>query len=246
INCCPTILWIGRTDPIFKRPELLLEIAKQLPAYRFLMILNNTNNEYFDRIVQSKSDNVEIVEYIAPDEIDDVYRNSNILLSTSSNEGFPNIFLQAISNGIPIISLEVDPDGLFTKHECGVFCKGDINRAVEAVKILLNDRRERDRIIQRAFEYVRANHSSEVISSQMVDFFNAIPAKTTFPLRWTGISYNRVFEELQSAHERLALAHERLALDHERLALDHDSLLQNWLISKLITIRRLIRGMIQR
>lgn len=237
ISTRPTILWIGRTERVFKRPEVLFQIAIHLPAYRFLMILNNTNNQYFEELVRSKPDNVEIVEYVAPDEIGEVYKKSQILLSTSSNEGFPNIFLQAISHGVPIISLDVDPDGLFTRHECGIFCSGDLNRIPEAVESLLNDKDKRDRIVGWAFKYVRDNHSTEVISNKMVEFFGSVPLNTMFPLWWTEISFDRVFEKFQADHERLMLQHEHLKLKYE---MGHNSLLWYWMIGKLKRIRRLI------
>jgi glycosyltransferase involved in cell wall biosynthesis len=58
------ILWIGRSEPYNKRPELLLEIARRLPLFKFRMILNNIDPGYFNKIVRSKSDNIEIIEYV--------------------------------------------------------------------------------------------------------------------------------------------------------------------------------------
>jgi hypothetical protein len=222
----PAILWIGRTEPVFKRPGLLLKIAQQLPEYRFLMILNNTNNQYFKEIVQSKTDNVEIVEYIDPDEIDQIYDNSSILLSTSSNEGFPNIFLHAISHGIPIVSLDVDPDGIFSRHGCGLNCDGDIGLAVHSIKMLLNDKHKREEMVKRAFSYAKKNHSIELIQKQMVDFFSSIPLLVNSRYKWTEYKFDRINEQLQS--------------EFNKLQEYHNSLINNRIIKILNIIRKII------
>ena len=42
---------------------------------------------------------------------------SKILINTSSFEGFPNTFVQAWANGVPVISLKVDPDNIIKKKK---------------------------------------------------------------------------------------------------------------------------------
>jgi glycosyltransferase involved in cell wall biosynthesis len=229
----PTILWIGRTEPVFKRPELLLKIAKQLPEYLFLMILNNTNNGFFKKIVESKTPNVEIIEYVVPDEIERIYDNCSILLSTSSNEGFPNIFLHAISHGIPIVSLDIDPDGMFSEHGCGLNCNGDIGLAVHSIKRLLNDKQIREEIAQRAFSYARKNHSLELIQKQMVNFFSSIPLCVNNRHKWTEYKFDRINEQLQSEYDQIKTI-------YQKLQINHNSLLNNRIIRILNIFRKTI------
>ena len=222
----PTILWIGRSEPVFKRPEILLKIAQQLPEYRFLMILNNINSEYFNKIVKAKTGNVEIFEYVDPKEAERIYSNSNILLSTSSNEGFPNIFLHAISHGIPIISLEVDPDGIFSRHGCGLNCNGDIGLAVQSIKTLINDKHKREEIVKNAYNYAQKNHSIELIQKQMVDFFSSIPLCVNNRHKWAEYKFDRSNEQLKS--------------EYKQLQINYDSLINNRIIKKLNIIRKII------
>lgn len=222
----PTILWIGRTDPVFKRPKLFLKIAAQLPEYRFLMILNSINNQCFNVIEKSKTDNVEIIKYIDPDKFEQIYTDSDILLSTSSNEGFPNIFLHAISHGIPIVSLEVDPDGIFEKHGCGINCNGDISLAVYSIKMLLNDKYKREEIVKQAFNHAKQNHSIELIEKQMVDFFSSIPLHVDNGQSWTEYKFDRINEQLRS--------------EYNKLRLNHNSLINNRITRNLNIIRKII------
>jgi glycosyltransferase involved in cell wall biosynthesis len=211
----PTVLWIGRSESFNKRPELLVEIAVKLPNIHFLMILNNVDDELFRRINQTKPENVEIVEYVSPDKMNDVFAKSSIFISTSSKdyEGFPNVFLHAIAHGVPIVSLDVDPDGIFSRHGCGICCDGDIDIAIRAIEKLLHDKQRREEIIQRAFNYIKEKHSTEIISKQMIDFFTAISLEVKNQLKWAGYSFNRLFEQLPADYKQLQASHNAL-LNH--------------------------------
>ena len=44
---------------------------------------------------------------------------SDMFLSTSRIEGYPNTFVQAFSYGLPVLSVEVDIDGVISKNNFG-------------------------------------------------------------------------------------------------------------------------------
>ena len=52
-------------------------------------------------------------------EMASVYQNATALLCTSTYEGFPNTFLEAWGNGVPVVST-VDPDDLLSEHGLGL------------------------------------------------------------------------------------------------------------------------------
>lgn len=53
--------------------------------------------------------------------------NAKALINTSYFEGFPNIYLEAWSLGIPVISLTVNPGNIFDKYPLGICCKSDLD-----------------------------------------------------------------------------------------------------------------------
>ena len=64
--------------------------------------------------------------------------NAIALICTSKYEGFPNIFLEAWSSGVPVISLSVNPGNVFSNQAVGLWCEGDLTKmktAMESYKI---------------------------------------------------------------------------------------------------------------
>ena len=133
----PYVLWIGRTGDLPKRPQLLVEIAKQLPSLQFKMIVNEFKDSLgFQELKKLAPSNVEIIEPVAFSEIPQYFSNCFAFVNTSAkdNEGFPNTLLQAAASNKPVISLSIDPDKLFTEQACGVFCDNSISHAVTAIQ----------------------------------------------------------------------------------------------------------------
>ena len=105
------ILWVGRLIES-KSPEKYLELARRLPYYNFKMIggLSYGDENYYKKI-RFKSKNLKNLEFLGSVprlNIDKHYSESYLLINTSSSEGFPNTFLEAWANKIPVISLNFD------------------------------------------------------------------------------------------------------------------------------------------
>ena len=80
--------------------------------------------------------------------------NSKALISTSPMEGFPNIFLEAWSSGIPVLSLFIDPGDIIEKENLGVVTKGDLEKLFQA----LNNVGNNTDIVNRGKSYIERNH----------------------------------------------------------------------------------------
>lgn len=154
------VLWIGRTDTFHKQPSLCLELAKRCPKIKFLMILNNTDSQIFQNILETKPTNVDVIESVPFHEMSKYFQEAKLLLSTSSKEfeGFPNTFLQAACHGLPIASLEVDPDGLFCGCGGAVNANGNIDTLAEYLYRLDGDAALRDEMGQKIKNYALGRH----------------------------------------------------------------------------------------
>src|SRR5437899_977293 len=84
-----------------KRPDVLIEIARKLPAIRFVVCGGPSTlmsaPDYSERIINElrKTANIEYLGQVPPDKAQQLIAEAALLLSTSDTEGFPNTFVQA-------------------------------------------------------------------------------------------------------------------------------------------------------
>lgn len=154
------VLWIGRADTFNKRPLLFLELATQCPDLAFLMIVNNTDAKVFEILQARRPSNLSIIEQVPHHEIWKHLRYARVFVNTSSFEGFPNTFLQSAALGVPIVSLEVDPDGMLSRQGCGICASGNPNILREAVVKLWGDPCAADTLANACHHYVLERHET--------------------------------------------------------------------------------------
>ncbi len=161
------VLWIGRTDDFNKRPMLFVELARDCPSIEFLMIVSCTDATAFSALASSCPANLRIVEHVPPHEIRDYLQRARALVNTSLFEGFPNTFLQAAVMGVPIVSLTVDPDGMFAGHSCGICAAGDQNTLRQAVLELSADAARAEAFAATSHRYALELHEAEQRISEL-------------------------------------------------------------------------------
>ncbi|OOZ35761.1 hypothetical protein BOW51_10405 [Solemya velesiana gill symbiont] len=196
-----TILWIGRTDMFHKRPLLFLELAKRCPDLPFVMIVNNTNDTMFTDISTKCPPNLTIVDYVPHKEIWDYYRRARVFVSTSASgyEGFPNTFLQCAVTGVPMASLEVDPEGIFSQKNCGLLSGGSMDKLESDVRFLWSDEVHAQRYTKLFYKYTLEHHSL----GRQVDRFEKLLQKVIdAPLRtpmlpWWKMPFQRFVRRLE-------------------------------------------------
>lgn len=112
------ILWVGKIREI-KRPLMFVELARRLPELSFTMIGPHFEDEgALHQAVEAAAQTVPNLEVLGFQPLSDVEKHfdcARVLVSTSEMEGFPNVFLQAMRRGIPIVSF-VDPDGIISAN----------------------------------------------------------------------------------------------------------------------------------
>ena len=135
------MLWIGRIDPN-KRHVEALALAAALPHRTMIMVCNDIRSLGERNIagIEAALPNVMLADQVALQDVDALFRFSDVLVNTSVVEGFPNTFLQAGMHGIPIVSMAVDPDGMLTSHGCGRVANGTREDLARCVDALLTDK----------------------------------------------------------------------------------------------------------
>jgi glycosyltransferase involved in cell wall biosynthesis len=59
---------------------------------------------------------------------------SKALINTSFFEGFPNVFLEAWAQGVPVVSLNVNPGNVINQYRLGVCCNGDLEKMKQVIE----------------------------------------------------------------------------------------------------------------
>jgi len=152
------VLWIGRFEP-WKRPELVLELARRLPHVAFRLVGGLDNPVGRATLAGAAGlGNVELpgrIEFTAtPPE----FAGAVALVNTSTYEGYPHAFLQALRAGTPLATLDVDPDGTLAAGAHGQCAAGSIDALAAYVDRLWRDASAFDAAAHAAQAHFAAHH----------------------------------------------------------------------------------------
>jgi glycosyltransferase involved in cell wall biosynthesis len=115
------VLWVNNLRP-FKRPDLALALAAQLPHRQLHMIggPQSGHEELFARTRRDAADLPNLLFHgrVPYHDVNDFYERTRVFVNTSDSEGFPNSYLQAWRRGVPTVSF-FDPDGLIRRRGLG-------------------------------------------------------------------------------------------------------------------------------
>jgi glycosyltransferase involved in cell wall biosynthesis len=158
----PLILWIGRLQKL-KHPERFVDLAlrfKDMP-YKFTImgreIEQLAHKEKFSKI-EEKTSNFKYLGEIERDNVLGWLEKAKLLVNTSEVEGFSNTFIEAWVNGVPVVSLKVDPDGLIQSQGLG-FVSSSMNQMVKDVENLMQDDMLWKNVSSRCREFAEKNFS---------------------------------------------------------------------------------------
>ena len=169
------ILWVG-SNLLRKRPELFLEMAKRCPDLSFKMIMNTTNQTPDDSPIKTQCQQFLNLEYLGAvpfREIAKFFQAAALLVSTSELEGFPNIFLHAWQFETPVVSLNIDPDGLMTKKRMGRVSLS-LEKMAQDIRELMEDDDLRNRLGANGRKYVDEYHNTDKIVDQYCNLFDSL------------------------------------------------------------------------
>ena len=148
---------------LLKGSEFLLTVAKSTPT-KTIMIVGQPRDAISETIFTElkKCPNVIIKGWQKHDETLRLIAKAKALINTSYFEGFPNIYLEAWALGIPVISLNVNPDNIINQFNLGVFCEGDLNQMIAYIENGNTDSFNRTSLI----EYVARFHDFETTNER--------------------------------------------------------------------------------
>jgi glycosyltransferase involved in cell wall biosynthesis len=113
--------------------------------------------------------NLELRERVPREQLDTLLADSFCLVNTSLFEGFPNAFLDAGRQRVPVLSLTVDPDGALETSGGGFAAGGDLAALAAEMRRLHSDPAAAREAGCRWRDHVVANHDA----AAQIDLFAA-------------------------------------------------------------------------
>lgn len=172
------VFWCGNTSQN-KRPEIFIELARLNPTVHFVMAANLTSAEK-GNLLKTKAGlikNLQFLGSISFAEVQEWFTGSIVYVNTSIREGFPNTFLQAWQQGVPVLSVNINPDQIFSEFKLGicVFNNKDhlklddvlIAKAITPpLKSLIKHKTSYN---DSCIRYVNENHSPQLVCSKLLN-----------------------------------------------------------------------------
>ncbi|MFT6925928.1 MAG: glycosyltransferase involved in cell wall biosynthesis [Psychromonas sp.] len=167
----PTILWAARIHES-KRLELFLQVASELPEYNFIVGGSPSKEDAYSLGLTDKMRQLENVTYlgmVARADMPALYRSSILFCCSSEYEGFPNTFLEAWSQGLPIVST-FDPDHLIQERKLGIRATNK-DELVSGISELCTNRELWQLHSSNARRYYQDNHSVDHVMERFETIF---------------------------------------------------------------------------
>jgi glycosyltransferase involved in cell wall biosynthesis len=178
-------LWFGRFVS-YKQPMRYLDLAEALPEARFIMIPvpdEATSRELAElRAAAQRLPNLELRDPIPHEQLSRLVSSAVAIVNTSVLEGMPNAFLEAWSHGVPVLTLQFDPDEVVERHELGISAQGSWDRFVAGARELWEQRDEPGELSRRVRAYVEEVHSMDAVGARWSGLLTELADGPPLPL----------------------------------------------------------------
>jgi glycosyltransferase involved in cell wall biosynthesis len=157
------VVWVGNLKSL-KQPEVFIRAAAELRGQtdaRFIMIGAMQASGRYERELRAAIDATPNLTWLGKrtqDEANAAIASASILVNTSLWEGFSNTFIQAWARRVPVVSLNVNPDGLLSGGKLG-FHSGNPKQMNADILRLITDAKLRDEMGLQSQGYAMEHHS---------------------------------------------------------------------------------------
>ena len=167
-----SVLWIANWK-VVKQPEIFIDLVKQLKDMRDVRFIMLGRTDRYENLVAKAGENsVEVMGEVPNDQVNILLSHAHVLVNTSQQEGFSNTFIQAWMRGVPVISLQVDPDDILKNEKIG-FCSGSFDQLVTDTRRIIEEKEMRECMGKRARKYAIENHSLDNIK-KIIELFSEL------------------------------------------------------------------------
>jgi glycosyltransferase involved in cell wall biosynthesis len=164
----PIVGWIARVTAV-KNPMRALEVADALPDTRFVMA---GGGDLLEQIKAKAPSNVSVIGWA---EAADLFGASDIILSTSENEGMPVALIEAQLAGKPVVATDVGSvSEVILNHETGIVTNKNAGSIASALETLILDKSTREEMGRLAVARAQALFSVDRMINAHIELYKSI------------------------------------------------------------------------
>lgn len=150
-----------------KCPAVFLRLAQDLSSDRDVewIMVGAPFPDRKDRLdfdaAAAKVDKLTCTGPLPQERVNELLGSASVFVNTSEQEGFANTFVQAWLHGVPVVSLNANPDRVLDLEGIGFCAEGDYARLRDYVKLLLADNALRAKLGSRAARYAERHYTEK-------------------------------------------------------------------------------------
>jgi len=164
----PIVGWIARVTAV-KNPMRALEVADALPDTRFVMA---GGGDLLEQIKAKAPSNVSVIGWA---EAADLFGATDIILSTSENEGMPVALIEAQLAGKPVVATDVGSvSEVILNHETGIVTNKNAGSIASALETLILDKSTREEMGRLAVARAQALFSVDRMINAHIELYKSI------------------------------------------------------------------------
>ena len=164
----PIIGWIARVTGV-KNPMRALEVARAIPTAHFVMA---GGGDLLEEVKEAAPSNVSVIGWA---KAEDLFGASDLILSTSENEGMPIALIEAQLAGKPVVATDVGGvSEVIANHETGLVTNKNAGSIAAALNYLILDTQKRTQMSTLATSRARALFSIDQVVNAHVSLYKTI------------------------------------------------------------------------
>jgi glycosyltransferase involved in cell wall biosynthesis len=164
----PIIGWIARVTGV-KNPMRALDVARAIPSAHFVMA---GGGDLLEEVKEAAPSNVSVIGWA---KAEDLFGASDLILSTSENEGMPIALIEAQLAGKPVVATDVGGvSEVIANYETGLVTNKNAGSIAAALNSLILDTQKRTQMSTLATSRARALFSIDQMVNAHVSLYKSI------------------------------------------------------------------------
>lgn len=166
--------WIVREKGVYDLVDAVPQVIRDVPGTHFIFA-GNKEVEHLKEVIRAKNlqSVTQVAGWVSGEAKLALFRNSHLLVLPSYTEGVPNVLLEAMASGLPVLTTPVGGiPSLVEDGRTGVFVTpGDVPAIGRAITELLRNQPLRERIARAARASIEATYSLESVGRVLVQTY---------------------------------------------------------------------------